>query len=75
MSSTHRNFPAGSIPEIIPSRTGYQSSCERTIRFHVGFILFVGLVVRIPFYLAFRPIWSGDSASYSAFYDMWRHHL
>jgi hypothetical protein len=41
----------------------------------VGFILLAGLLARIPFYLAFRPVWSGDSPGYSLFYYLWRHHV
>ena len=42
---------------------------------HVGFILLAGLLARIPFHLAFRPVLSGDSSTYSLFYYLWRHHI
>jgi hypothetical protein len=42
---------------------------------HVILILLAGVLARIPFYLAFRPIWSGDSPGYAAPYAMWTYHV
>lgn len=41
---------------------------------HIFLILAAGILVRIPFYLASRPIWSGDSEGYASFYALWVHH-
>ena len=40
---------------------------RRTIT-HLALVVLTGAIARIPFYLAFRPILSGDSDSYSGFY-------
>jgi hypothetical protein len=40
----------------------------------VVLILLAGILARIPFYLAFRPILSGDSEGYSSLYALWVNH-
>ncbi len=34
----------------------------------------IGILARVPFYLAFRPIWSGDSPTYVRPYFLWKNH-
>lgn len=46
-------------------------SPQTNSQFHIALILLAGAIARIPFYLAFRPIWSGDSGSYSQPYILW----
>ena len=48
---------------------------QHTSGIHIALIFFVGLIARIPFYLAYRPIWSGDSSSYVMFYQFLTQHL
>jgi len=73
MSPTLGNDSEGAPAERVTSRIEKHSSGLRTI--HVGVILLAGSLVRVPFYLAFWPIWSGDSPGYSLFYYLWRHHV
>lgn len=75
MSSSLGNVPVGPAAEPVTPRTENHSSRDRAIGLHVGFILLAGLLARIPFYLAFRPVWSGDSPGYSLVYYLWRHHI
>lgn len=35
----------------------------------------IGILARVPFYLAFKPIWSGDSPQYVMPYYLWRNHM
>ena len=65
----------GLAAEPATLRTANHSSIDRVIGLHVGFILLAGLLARIPFYLAFRPVASGDSPGYSVFYYLLRHHI
>ena len=37
-------------------------------------IWFTGILARLPFYLAFRPMWSADSPGYVIPYFLWRNH-
>lgn len=48
---------------------------RRASAFHVSLILLAGILARIPFHLAYRPIWSGDSPGYAGFYVLWTHRL
>lgn len=43
-------------------------------RLHVALIVLCGVLVRIVFLLAYKPIWAGDSPSYSLAYYFWAHH-
>jgi hypothetical protein len=67
-----RAIPAAdaSLPAARPSDSDW-----RTTVLHVGLILFVGTMARIPFYFAYRPIWSGDSRGYLWAYLLWTRRL
>jgi hypothetical protein len=53
---------------------GEQAHREQTrVRTHVALIVFSGLLVRALFYLAYKPIWAGDSPSYTLAYYFWTH--
>jgi len=54
--------------------TSCVSSKWRSRWLHVFLILLAGTLVRIPFYMAFRPILSGDSEGYSTAYALWVNH-
>ena len=45
-------------------------------RKYVPYLLvwFVGILARVPFYLAFNPIWNNDSPGYVIPYFLWRNH-
>ena len=43
-------------------------------RLHVSLIVLCGVLVRIVFLLAYKPIWAGDSPSYSLAYYFWANH-
>lgn len=67
----HANPAAG--PAAAPA-AHHPSSKWNGRGFHVLLILLGGALARIPFYLAFRPILSGDSEGYSALYAHWVNH-
>ncbi len=75
MSSTPGTPSVEPVAQPVTPRAENHSSRGRAIGLQVGFVVLAGLLARIPFYLAFRPIWSGDSQSYSSFYHLWRQHL
>lgn len=61
--------------ETISQVATQPASPYRASWLHVAFILLTGLLARVPFYLAFRPIWSGDSPGYSEAYFLWTQHI
>jgi hypothetical protein len=56
--------------------TGNLIQAERPNSYlHVALILLAGVLARIPYYLGFRPTWSGDSQGYAEPYALWVHHV
>jgi hypothetical protein len=70
--------PTHDVNRTIPASDKGATSTDRLLSrdrhsgsFHIALILLVGTLVRIPFYLATRPVWAGDSQEYAAVYDFW----
>jgi hypothetical protein len=62
-------------------RVRYTAAVSRVVTNALGtkygpFVLvwLIGISARLPFYLAFKPIWSGDSPGYVLPYFLWRNH-
>ncbi len=60
--------------EPITHPTTQLASPYRPSWLHFVFILLAGLLARTPFYLAFKPMWSGDSGMYTVPYFLWSTH-
>lgn len=60
-----------STAELRANPTESQLSSRRR---NVSLIVLCGVLIRIVFLLAYKPIWAGDSPSYSLAYYFWAHH-
>src|SRR5512142_992451 len=47
---------------------------RNSVRRHIAWIASSGVLMRIFFFLAYKPTWAGDSPSYSLEYYFWAHH-
>ncbi len=54
--------------------TALGQQARANTRKHLALIALCAVAARIPFFLAYKPIWAGDSPSYSLVYYFWAHH-
>ena len=64
LAQSENHSQASLLPAAGPRRSWLPLLC----------LIVAGVAARVPAWLAFRPIWSGDSGGYASFYALWVHH-